>query len=441
MHASVHHATSVAALVLALALAGCAGAPPRAEDPLAAGARRPVPTGAPAPGAEAVGPRTLGAVTIAAVGDVLLHGAVKDAAAAADRKGPDGRSLNHGGFAALFEGVSAELSAADLAFANLETPVAAKPPRAAVPFVFNAPAALLPALREAGIDVVSFANNHVYDQLADGFAQTLDALDEGALPYLGAGRSCEEAKRARIFERNGVKVAFLGATRLYNDRPPRKEGDPCSFAFEEAAALEEVAAARRAGADFVVLSIHWGVEYVTAPRAEEIELAHRLLDGGVDVILGHHPHVLQPVEIYEAKDGRLTAVAYSLGNFISNQSRTYAFGVHPDKVGNPRDGAILRFAAVKRAYPSGERTELADLSVEPLWTDNNALARARDGKLPPAIRVVSTTREAAAVRAELAKGPAPERAAELERRLRLLEARRRIAGSILGEDLLPERQE
>lgn len=437
MRPTVHHATSIPAVLAALALAGCAGAPPRGEAPLAASSR-PAPTGAPAPLPAPAGPRTLGAVSIAAVGDVLMHGAVKDAAAAADRQGPDGRSVNHAGYATLFEGVRADLSAADLGFANLETPIAARPPHAARPFVFNAPAALLPALKDAGVDVVSFANNHVYDQGATGFAQTLEALDEAGLPYLGAGATCEAASRARAFEVQGVKVAFLGTTRLYNDLPRRKADEPCSFAFDEAAVLREARAARDAGADFVVLSVHWGVEYVTTPRQEEVELAHRLLDGGVDVILGHHPHVLQPVEVYEAADGRVTAVAYSLGNFISNQSRTYAFGVHPERVGNTRDGALLKFRAVKRAYPSGAvRTELADLSVEPLWTDNNALARARDGKLPAEIRVVSTSREAAAIRAQLAGAPPPPRAAELERRLLLLETRRRIAGTILGEDLLP----
>lgn len=436
MYVSVHRASCLAALGSVLALAGCAAAPPRIQNEGPAEIRRPAPTATPSPATAWVAPRTIGIVTMAAAGDLLIQNAVKDAAAAADRKDPDGRSLNHSGFGPLFVGVAAELSDADLAFANLESPIAEKPPRASVPYVFNAPAALVPALREAGLDVVSFANNHVYDQLTTGFAQTLDALDEGGLPYLGAGRSCEEAWRARLFSVNDMTIAFLGATTIHNERPQRKDGDPCSFLFDEAVALSEVAAARAAGADFVVLSIHWGVEYATTPRAQEIELAHRLLDGGVDVILGHHPHVLQPVEIYEARDGRITAVAYSLGNFISNQSRTYVFGVHPDRMGNPRDGAILRFAAAKRAYPSGVRTELANLSVEPLWTDNNALSMARDEKILPEIRVVSMTREAARVRAELAGETTPGRAAELERRLLLLDARRKIAGSILGEDLL-----
>jgi hypothetical protein len=437
VRSSVHHATSCLALLAALTLAGCAGTPHRRADE-GVPPCRPAATAPPTAAGEEPHVRIRGEVEVAAVGDVLMHGAVKEAAEVLDRKGEDGVSTNHGGYGALFDGVREELSRADLAFANLETPIAARPPHTPRPFVFNAPAVLIPALREAGVDVVSFANNHVYDQGREGFAQTLTALDAGGLPYLGAGATCEEARRARVFEANGVRVAMLGATRLYNDKPERQKGDPCSFAFDEKAALSEVAAAREAGADFVVLSIHWGVEYATSPRQEEIDLAHRLLDGGVDVILGHHPHVLQPVEIYEAADGRITAVAYSLGNFISNQSRTYAYGVQPDKMGNTRDGALLRFRAVKREYPSGAvRTELAGLRVEPLWTDNNGLARSRNAKLPPEIRVVAIDREVASLREELAAGPEPERADEIARRIELLLARRRIAGAILGEELLP----
>src|SRR5690606_12538216 len=148
----------------------------------------------------------------------------------------------------------------------------------------------------------------------------------------------------------------------------------------------------------------------TRPRQAEIDRAHRLLDGGFDAILGHHPHVLQPVEIYETKDGRVGFVAYSLGNFISNQSRTYVHGVQPAKVGNTRDGLILRFAAVRKRYADGViRTELADLRAEPLWTENNALARRRDPKLPAYIRVIRADAALEAARAALAGETAEER--------------------------------
>lgn len=382
-------------------------------------------------------PEVLAVARFAAVGDLLLHGAVKESAAAANERGPDGRSRNNEGYDALFAGVAPALRQADLAFANLETPVAPRTDRGSRPFVFNAPAALLPALRQAGIGLVSFANNHVYDQGVPGFLETLEQLEAAGLPWIGAGRTCAEAARARILEVNGIRVAFVGATLLFNDDRNRGPNDPCAFLLDEEVALREARAAREAGAELVILSAHWGVEYQTRPRQQEIDLAHRLLDGGFDAILGHHPHVLQPVEVYPTKDGRIGFVAYSLGNFISNQSRTFVHGVQPEEVGNTRDGIILRFSAVRKRYADGTvRTELANLRAEPVWTVNNALARRRDATLPAHIRVIHTETELARARRELAEATASEQIRRLQQEIELLEARRAITARILGEEIL-----
>ena len=377
------------------------------------------------------------AAGLAAVGDFIPHGMLKQSAEHADEKGADGRSRNFSGYGAIFAAVKDELSGADLAFVNLETPIAPKTDKGSRPFVFNAPPAALAALKDAGVDLVSFANNHVYDQGRDGFAETLSELDASGLTYLGAGRSCADAARFRLVEVKGMKLAFLGATKLYNDRLNAGPGEPCSFELDEEVVKREVAAARAAGAELVFLSVHWGVEYAVAPRQEEIDQAHRLLEAGVDAILGHHAHVLQPVEVYQAKDGRIGFVAYSLGNFVSNQSRTYAFGVNADKMGNSRDGVILRVKAVRKDYGGGVvRAELADLSVQPLWTENNALERQRDPKLPIVIRVVANDEAAAQVEEALGRTTDQAKRLALKKKLELYRKRRSIAGSILGEDLL-----
>ncbi len=419
------------ALLLLVFVAACAGSPnagPPAElapPPLRA-------SGSPAPAAPAERPVVLARARFAAVGDILMHGAVKESAAAA------AAGDNHEGYGALFAGVAPALRDADLTFANLETPVAPKADRGSRPFVFNAPPALLGALRDAGVGLVSFANNHVYDQGVAGLVETVELLEKAGLPQVGAGRSCAEASRARILEVNGLRVAFVGATLLFNDDGNAGPNAPCAFRLDEKVALREAQAAREAGAELVFLSVHWGVEYQTAPRQAEIALAHRLLDGGFDAILGHHPHVLQPVEVYETRDGRTTFVAYSLGNFISNQSRTYVHGVQPAKVGNTRDGLILRFSALRKRYADGViRTELAELRAEPLWTENNALVRQRDKKVPAYIRVIHTDTALERARARLAETTAREQLVELHRQIELLEARRAIAGQIVGEEILP----
>jgi len=131
-------------------------------------------------------------------------------------------------------------------------------------------------------------------------------------------------------------------------------------------------AAARAQCDFLVLSIHWGIEYAPAPRPEDTELAHTLMEAGASVLVGHHPHVLQPVETYLTQDNRTTVIFYSLGNFLSNQSRSYIDGVMPDKDGEPRESLIVRFAAVQKDYgPAGKRVELGSVGLWPAWQENN----------------------------------------------------------------------
>ncbi len=442
---------TISAAVMALVCCGCVHTRPcpcpavtpairpepagEAPGPVAASAAAPTPAPTPAPVLPQA--REVARVQFAAVGDVISHGDVLRSAEAADALGVDGKSVNHAGFSALLEEVRPDLAGHDLTFANLETPIAPDSGGRSVPFMFNAPPALVEALQAAGVNLLSFANNHVYDQRRAGLDESLRLLDATGVTYAGAGRTCADARRAKRVERNGIRMAFLATSTLYNQRLNRKADEACASEFDEAVVLAEVAAARKAGAEWVVLSIHWGDEYHTAPATETVELAHRLLEGGVDVILGHHPHVLQPVEIYRAADGRLGLVAYSLGNFLSNQSRFYVHGVQPAKMGNPRDGAILRFSVVRMDYGQGQvRTELADVSVQPLWTRNNALDRQRDADLPVIIRPEADDRSAAEIQARLACAKDPGGRVELMRRLRVVTERRAIAAGILGEDLL-----
>jgi poly-gamma-glutamate synthesis protein (capsule biosynthesis protein) len=383
-------------------------------------------------------PRVLARLNLAAVGDVLPHSPVLNSARAADRRDASGVSQNNDGFDDLLLGVRPALDGVHLAMANLETPVAPKTGKESRPFQFNAPEVLLAGLKATGFSMVSAANNHMYDQGVKGLRETLEVLTRSGLAFAGIAATCEEAYRPLIIEREGVRVAFLAAAQMFNVEP--KNPAPCAAKLDEKKLIQSAKEAKAAGADAVVLSVHWGNEYQTAPRKEEIDTAHRLLDGGFDAIIGHHPHVLQPLEIYPAADGRLTFVAYSLGNFLSNQARFYAFGIEPIKNGNPRDGAILRFSIVKKDYGDGQTiSELADLSVQPTWTENNARERLRDKKLPPNIRVVVNDERIEAARAELERlDPAaePRRALELKKAIEFYAARKAAAAAILGEDYL-----
>jgi poly-gamma-glutamate capsule biosynthesis protein CapA/YwtB (metallophosphatase superfamily) len=341
-------------------------------------------------------PRETARVTFVAAGDVIPHQPVVQSAAAHKT------DTNHDGWDALFADVADLFQSADYGFVNLETPVAPAHSRGSKPFMFDAPVALIDALKTSGVKIVSFANNHVMDQGWAGFTETREHLTQQGLQFAGTGDTAQSSWKPVILEKqvpNGppIRIGVLGMTRWLNgnknpDKPDSGDAQPHVNFFpypnesggapglDEVQVLEAVKAAR-AQCDFLVLSIHWGIEYAPAPRPEDTELAHKLMEAGATVLLGHHPHVLQPVETYLTQDNRSTVIFYSLGNFLSNQSRTYIDGVMPDKDGEPRESLMVRFAAIQKDYgPAGKRVELGSVGIYPAWQENNRnqLQRGKD---------------------------------------------------------------
>jgi poly-gamma-glutamate capsule biosynthesis protein CapA/YwtB (metallophosphatase superfamily) len=337
-------------------------------------------------------PREIARATFVAAGDIIPHKPVVDSATAHKT------ATNHDGWDALFADVADLFQSADYGFVNLETPVAPAHSHGSKPFLFDAPVALIQALKTSGVKIVSFANNHVMDQGWAGFAETREHLTQQGMQFAGTGDTAQSAWKPVILEKpvpNGarIRIGVLGMTRWLNgNKNPEKDDQPHVNFFpypneangapglDETQVIEAVKAAR-AQCDFLVLSIHWGIEYAPAPRPDDIELAHKLMEAGATVLLGHHPHVLQPVETYLTQDNRNTVIFYSLGNFLSNQSRTYIDGVMPDKDGEPRESLMVRFAAVQKDYgPAGKRVELGSVGIYPAWQENNRnqLQRGKD---------------------------------------------------------------
>ena len=356
-------------------------------------------------------PHQLAQVSFAVAGDVIPHEPVRAAAAAAAAAGDP---TNSEGWGALFSDVGDVFEKTDFGFVNLETPVAPAHSRGSKPFLFDAPIALLDGLKANGIKIVSFANNHVMDQGWAGFAETREHLRDQGLLFAGSGDTAALAWQPVIVEANGIKVGWLGMTRWLNgNRNPDKDDQPKVNFFpypgesgaapgaDEAQVLEAVKQARLK-CDLLVVSIHWGIEYAPAPRPEDVETAHKILEAGASVIVGHHPHVLQPVETYRTQDGRNTVIFYSLGNFLSNQSRTYVDGLMPDKNGDPRDSIIGLFSAVRNDYgPAGVRVELGHVGILPLWGENNRNELAGGHAKTTIIRPILIDREMPRLQARL----------------------------------------
>jgi poly-gamma-glutamate synthesis protein (capsule biosynthesis protein) len=396
-------------------------------------------------------PHDLAQVTFAVAGDVIPHDPVRAAAKAAG----DGES----GWAALFSDVADVFEGADFGFVNLETPVAPEHSHGTKPFLFDAPVELPEALKASGIKIVSFANNHVMDQGWAGFVESREHLKQIGLLFAGTSDNTATAWQPVITEANGIKVGWLGMTRWLNgNRNPDKDDQPHVNFFpypgeaggapgaDEATVLAAVKAAR-AQCDLLIISVHWGIEYATAPRPEDVDIAHKMLEAGATVIVGAHPHVLQPIETYKTQDGRDTLIFYSLGNFLSNQSRSYVDGLNPDSNGDPRDEMFGLFAAVKRDYgPAGVRVELGHVGMLPVWEENNRNEMAAGREKKTVIKPVLIDREIPLVQARLdelnkkTQGGAELTADEKEefiditKRLKLLTDRRAQILARVGDD-------
>jgi poly-gamma-glutamate capsule biosynthesis protein CapA/YwtB (metallophosphatase superfamily) len=414
-------------------------------------------------------PHELARVSFAVAGDVIPHEAVRAAAAA------DGEGVT--GWTGLLADVADVFQSADFGFVNMETPVAPDHSRGSKPFMFDAPVALPQALKASGIKIVSFANNHVMDQGWGGFAETRDHLRQTGLLFAGTSDTAAQAFQPVFTEANGIKVGWLGMTRWLNGNrnpdaadqphvnffpyPGESGGAPGADQAEVLAAIQSA----RTQCDFLVVSIHWGIEYAPAPRPEDTDMAHKMLEAGASVIVGHHPHVLQPVETYRTSDGRNTVIFYSLGNFLSNQSRTYVDGLMPDKDGDPRDSLIGLFSAVRQDYgPAGIRIELGHVGILPVWGENNRNDLAAGKTKTPVIRPVLIDRQMPRLEARLDelgkmgdenKGPSPppggqsrspaglsaeqqKEFVEITTELKLLDDRRKLLLARTGDDYLSD---
>ena len=247
------------------------------------------------------------AVSIVAGGDVMLDRGVR-------------ARIQKRGARALFSGIAPLLRRADFAFANLECPLAQAAPKIPKPNrapSFKADPTLAPALKGAGFDVLSIANNHALDCGPSGLAETLDALGKARLHGVGAGRTSTQAMQPIVTRARGVRIAWVAATE-FASLNPRRAG-PAVAGLRTNSLRAQVRAAR-GGADVVVLSLHWGIEYQGAPTQRQREWARVAFQAGADVILGHHPHVLGPAEEVRL-GGRRRLVAYSLGNLVFDPPR------------------------------------------------------------------------------------------------------------------------
>lgn len=245
-------------------------------------------------------------LTIAAVGDLMLGGRAEP-------------FLKEFGPAYPFSEIMPYFGKADVTVGNLESPISTR--GIAVKnkkFTLRAGPVAVDALKSAGFRVVTLANNHAMDFGPLALQDTITNLSENNILFTGAGMDLEDARAPALVKVKGKTLAFLAYSLTFPLEffaSPRRPGTAPGYAEFVKADIEKV----RPIADLVIVSFHWGAELMTAAKDYQIELGRRAVDWGADLVLGHHPHVLQEVELYK---GRL--IAYSLGNFVfgSESNRT-----------------------------------------------------------------------------------------------------------------------
>ncbi len=350
------------ALALTVVLAAGAACQARSHEP--SGSGRPAPS--------AAGPRGF---TLVASGEVLPHDTVIDRA----RFDAGGTGYD---FRPMLEPIRSVVSGADLALCHMETVYGANGDYTGYP-TFKSPPEVARALAATGYDGCSTASNHTLDDGAEGIRRTLDALDRAGVRHAGSSRTEEEARTVTVLQAGQAKIAHLAYTYDTNGIP-LPEGQPWAVSLvDEARILADARAARGAGADVVVVSMHWGTEWQDAPDERQLTLARGLTaarTGGrpdIDLILGTHAHVPQA---YEKVNG--TWVIYGMGDQIAGLMTNHQGAKDPR--GN--QSTLGRFTFAPPARPGGRwevtRAEfvpqLFDVDAGRVVNLNRALARGAD---------------------------------------------------------------
>jgi poly-gamma-glutamate capsule biosynthesis protein CapA/YwtB (metallophosphatase superfamily) len=236
-------------------------------------------------------------VTVTAVGDIMLAGS-------------GGKIFRRLGYDYPFAATTEALKQGDIVIGNLEAPIAVSGDEfAAKKFRFKLSPKAAPALKNAGFTHLTLANNHILDFGAEGLRQTLESLEHQGIAFSGAGPDLAAARKVIVTEVKGVRIAFLAYSLVYPEEFFAGNGKAGTAPGYTPLFTADITEAKKA-ADYVIVSFHWGGEGLDTPRPYQKAAGHQAIDAGADIVIGHHPHVLQGVEYYQSG-----VIFYSLGNF------------------------------------------------------------------------------------------------------------------------------
>ena len=301
--------------------------------------------------------------SLAAIGDVMCHNTQYMDAYNSSTDSYD--------FSYVFEDIETYIQSADISIGSLETTFAGKDRGYSNYPTFNSPEQLAYDLSEMGLDVLSTAGNHALDKGFSGLSNTLDVLDDANISHSGTYRTQEDRDSVLIKDVKGVKVAILSYTYGTNGIPVPSDKEFCVNLIDKDLIKQDIENAKSQNADVIISCMHWGIEYQTIQNKEQENLADFLFENGVDIILGNHPHVLQPMEKRSVtlEDGTVKDcfVIYALGNFICDQNSE-----------NTRNSIILNLDITKN--PDG-KISIDKVDYVPIYMYKNSNFSIRKMKL------------------------------------------------------------
>ncbi len=290
---------------------------------------------------------SLSSVSISVVGDIMCH-STQYAYAWIEKDSFD--------FRPVYRKIKNYIEQPDFFIGNLETVIGGKGLGYSGYPLFNSPDQFLDALSFAGFDILFTANNHVLDQGKAGLLRTLSKIEKQGMEYVGANKSPAERQTIKLFGKNGIKFALLAYTYGTNGIRLNKNNGYLVNKIDTVRIESDIVNAQKLNPDLIIVYFHFGKEYERKPSKYQKRIVKFAINHGADIILGSHTHTLQPVEMFKTVGGNLDSgfVAYSLGNFISNQRWRYSDG-----------SAILNFSITKN-MESG-KIKLKQLSFLPFW--------------------------------------------------------------------------
>ena len=299
-------------------------------------------------------------IDIVSLGNLIIHQSQINGA----------KNENGYDFSPSFQYIKEMVSEADISLGILEGALAGGEPTGYP--IFNSPDEVIDSLRDTGIDVVNYANNHIYDYDDEGLQRTIEITKKKGLDVLGV-KSTEEEKSYLVKEVDGVKIGFasyvfetaaVNGYKTINSNPVSINSENLinTFNYNDLESFynriaSEISAMKAEGVEFIIASMHWGEEYNTYIEATQNEIAKKLNELGVDIILGGHPHVIQPYEIICNESGHSTFVIYSQGNSLSNQSEQEI------GVAESEDGIMIKFTLEKK----DGNVSLKEYKIIPTW--------------------------------------------------------------------------